>query len=277
MAWKDSEKETKIYIEKKISEWAEINSEFKKISIEFKGGSDSKARDIEIWKNNKNIFNVEIKENVFQIAPFVIIPDHTKRKFVLGDVKGDKNRTRTIEINEYMNKNFDDYKKPTKKGLILKCPNKIMYKCIGGFLEYKNDKYIACKINKTFKIIYYKQFSNFFPAKAKYRNKKSGANNPPKKSLDILKKYIKDKFDSKDIKFKDKKFLFKSQINNLFGKKFLIDGEEYFVSKIKYKGFYRITKTSKTDSETVLFEISMKDENKKDNIDLFKKDLLNND
>ena len=46
---------------------------------------------------------------------------------------------------------------------------------------------------------------------------------------------------------------------------------------MKYKGFYRITKTSKTDSETVLFEISMKDENKKDNIDSFKKDLLNND
>ena len=61
------------------------------------------------------------------------------------------------------------------------------------------------------------------------------------------------------------------------GNKFLVDGEEYFVSKMKYKGFYRITKTSKTDSETVLFEISMKDENKKDNIDLFKKDLLNND
>ena len=41
--------------------------------------------------------------------------------------------------------------------------------------------------------------------------------------------------------------------------------------------FYRITKTSKTDNPNVIFVISMKDENKKDNIDLFKKDLLNDD
>jgi len=102
MAWKKSEIKTKNYIIKKISEWSKINSEFKKISTKYKGGSDSKAKDLEIWKNNKNIFNVEIKENVFQIAPFVIIPNHAKKKFFLGDVKGKKNIERTREINEYI-------------------------------------------------------------------------------------------------------------------------------------------------------------------------------
>ena len=278
MAWKKSEIETKNYIIKNISEWSKINPEFKKISTKYKGGSDSKAKDLEIWKNNKNIFNVEIKENVFQIAPFVIIPNHIKKKFFLGDVKGKKNIERTREINEYMNENFDNYKKPTKKGLILKCSDEMMYKCIDGFLEYRNDRYIACKINNNFKIIHYKQFRNFFPVRAKYRNKQSGSSNPAKKSFNILVKYVKDNFDSKDIKFtKDEKFLFKSQINNLFGNKFLIDGDKYFISKKKYNDFYRITKTSKTDSETVLFEISMKNQNKKDNINLFKKDLIKND
>ena len=277
MAWKKSEIKTKNYIIKKISEWSKINSEFKKISTKYKGGSDSKAKDLEIWKNNKNIFNVEIKENVFQIAPFVIIPNHAKKKFFLGDVKGKKNIERTREINEYMNKNFDNYKKPTKKGLILKCSDEKMYKCIDGFLEYRNDKYIACKIDNTFKIIHYKQFKNFFPVRAKYRNKLSGSSNPSQKSKNKLEEYVKDNFYAKDVKFEDEKFLFKSSINNLFGKKFVIDSYKYFISKKKYKEFYRITKTSKTDSETVLFEISMKDKNKKDNINLFKKDLIEND
>ena len=47
--------------------------------------------------------------------------------------------------------------------------------------------------------------------------------------------------------------------------------------KKKYDDFYRITKTGKTNNPNVIFVISMKEENKKDNIDLFKKDLLNND
>ena len=52
MAWKKSEKETINYIKEKKKEWAEINSEFNKIDIISKGGSDSTAQDIEIWKNN---------------------------------------------------------------------------------------------------------------------------------------------------------------------------------------------------------------------------------
>lgn len=47
--------------------------------------------------------------------------------------------------------------------------------------------------------------------------------------------------------------------------------------KKKYDDLYRITKTSKTNNPNVIFVISMKDKNKKDNIDLLKKDLMEND
>ena len=54
------------------------------------------------------------------------------------------------------------------------------------------------------------------------------------KSFNKLKKYVKDKFDSKDVKFtKKKKLFFKSQINNLFGEYFLLDDDKYFISKKK--------------------------------------------
>ena len=69
----------------------------------------------------------------------------------------------------------------------------------------------------------------------------------------------------------------KSQAKNLPGKYFLLDDDKYFISKKKYGDFYRITKTSKTNNPNVIFVISMKDKNKKDNIDLLKKDLMEND
>ena len=51
MAWKDSEDKTKIFLDKKISQWAKNNPEFEKIHTNSKGGSDSTAQDLEILKN----------------------------------------------------------------------------------------------------------------------------------------------------------------------------------------------------------------------------------
>ena len=276
MAWKDSEDKTKIFLDKKISQWAKNNPEFEKIHTNSKGGSDSTQPDIEIFKKNKIIFNIEIKEDNSQIGQFVIIPDNSSKKFVLGDIKG--NKSRTAKINEYMNKNFDNYNKPTTAGLVLRCSDKIIYDCIKNFLEEKNNRYIACKIKETIKIIHYKKFSDFFSAKAIYRKKKSGSSPVSSKSIIDLKKYVKDEFNAVDVKFiKNKKFFFKSQAKNLLGKYFLLDDDKYFISKKKYGDLYRITKTSKTNNPNVIFVISMKDKNKKDNIDLLKKDLLEND
>lgn len=276
MAWKDSEDKTKIFLDKKISQWAKNNPEFEKIHTNSKGGSDSTRPDIEIFKKNKIIFNVEIKEDNSQIGQFVIIPDNSSKKFVLGDIKG--NKSRTAKINEYMNKNFDNYNKPTTAGLVLRCSDKIIYDCIKNFLEEKNNRYIACKIKETIKIIHYKKFSDFFSAKAIYRKKKSGSSPVSSKSIIDLKKYVKDEFNAVDVKFiKNKKFFFKSQAKNLPGTYFFLDDDKYFISKKKYGDLYRITKTSKTNNPNVIFVISMKDKNKKDNIDLLKKDLLEND
>ena len=275
MAWNDSEDKTKIFLDKKISQWAKNNPEFEKIHTNSKGGSDSTQPDIEIFKKNKIIFNIEIKEDNSQIGQFVIIPDNSSKKFVLGDIKG--NKSRTAKINEYMNKNFDNYNKPTTAGLVLRCSDKIIYDCIKNFLEEKNNRYIACKIKDTIKIIYYKRFSDFFSAKAIYRKKPSGSSSIPKKSINNLEQYVKNQFNAADIEIKNKKFYFKSQLSNLLGQYFFINDDKYFISKKKYDDLYRITKTSKTNNPNVIFVISMKDKNKKDNIDLLKKDLMEND
>ena len=276
MAWNDSEDKTKKFLNKKISQWAKNNPEFEKIRTNSKGGSDSTQPDIEVFKKNKIIFNIEIKEDNSQIGQFVIFPDNFSKKFVLGGIKG--NRSRTTKINEHMNKNFDNYNKPTTTGLVLRCSDKIIYDCIKKFLEEKNNRYIACKIKETFKIIHYKKFSDFFSVKAIYRKKKSGSSPVSNKSRIDLTKYVKDEFNALNVKFTgNKKFFFKSQTKNLLGKYFLLGDNKYFISRKKDDGLYRITKTSKTNNPNVIFVISMKDKNKKDNIDLLKKDLLKND
>ena len=53
--------------------------------------------------------------------------------------------------------------------------------------------------------------------------------------------------------------------------------KKYYISSSKKNIVELRILSAKSGGPTVLFAISMKDENKKDNIDLFKKDLLNND
>ena len=102
MAWNDSEDKTKIFLDKKIFQWAKNNPEFKKIHTNSKGGSDSTQPDIEIFKKNKIIFNIEIKEDNSQIGQFVIIPDNSSKKFVLGDINVDF-QTNVVDIANQIN------------------------------------------------------------------------------------------------------------------------------------------------------------------------------
>ena len=134
------------------------------------------------------------------------------------------------------------------------------------------------KLKKLLKLFIIKNLVIFFLLRRFIEKKKSGSSPVSSKSIIDLKKYVKDEFNAVDVKFiKNKKFFFKSQAKNLLGKYFLLDDDKYFISKKKYGDLYRITKTSKTNNPNVIFVISMKDKNKKDNIDLLKKDLLEND
>ena len=90
-----------------------------------------------------------------------------------------------------MNKNFDNYNKPTTAGLVLRCSDKIIYDCIKNFLEEKNNRYIACKIKETIKIIHYKKFSDFFSAKAIYRKKKKWLLLSFSNAYSVIMSYIK--------------------------------------------------------------------------------------
>ena len=134
------------------------------------------------------------------------------------------------------------------------------------------------KLKKLLKLFIIKNLVIFFLLRRFIEKKKSGSSPVSSKSIIDLKKYVKDEFNAVDVKFiKNKKFFFKRKAKNLLGKYFLLDDDKYFISKKKYGDLYRITKTSKTNNPNVIFVISMKDKNKKDNIDLLKKDLLEND
>ena len=60
-----------------------------------------------------------------------------------------------------MNKNFDNYNKPTTAGLVLGCSDKIIYDCI-KFLEEKNNNILLVKLKKLLKLFIIKNLVIFF-------------------------------------------------------------------------------------------------------------------
>ena len=78
MSWQAFEKTAENFINKVIK--------IDNVRIEGKGGSNSNAKDLIAIKNNKEIFNIEVKEQKSQIAQFVVEIDEENKNFYLGRI-----------------------------------------------------------------------------------------------------------------------------------------------------------------------------------------------
>ena len=239
MSWKDSENSAYKYLKNKIKSWVVENKLFSNFRIEYKGGSDSTSADLELYKNTKLLFNLEIKMSKSQIGQFVIMPDPKKKVFILSSKnKGEKKRTQ--KIHKHMNQNFDYYKNPGKKSGIT---GKYRVKKSGSrsvplklhlpIIKYLNNKFSLS--NEDFKISRNKI----------YVNNNSKINKIDKVSLNNIKEF---------------------ELNNLKNFKFYFSDPK--------DNLIEIRTLSNTNNPNVIFEISLKKDIVYDNEKLFKKILL---
>ena len=286
MSWKDSENSAYKYLKNKIKSWVVENKLFSNFRIEHKGGSDSTSTDLELYKNTKLLFNLEIKMSKSQIGQFVIMPDPKKKVFILSSKnKGEKKRTQ--KIHKHMNQNFDYYKNPGKKsGIELICQKKLLYECIQGYFTEKKIIFLIISTSKDNKIVYYKNFKNFFDITGKYRVKKSGSRSVPLKLHLPIIKYLNNKFSLSNEDFKiscNKIYVNNNSKINKIDKVSLNNIKEFELNNLKNFKFYfsdpkdnliEIRTLSNTNNPNVIFEISLKKDIVYDNEKLFKKILL---
>lgn len=150
-------------------------------NLEAYGQSDSTKADIKIITKNNNEFFIEVKDKKSQCCQFVLFPNEENRCFDFSY----KNRVPLTEncksIIEYMNNNFDYYKKVSKKGLPINVNKEILYGLVNDFYTVKNVKFFMTK-GKEYIIFPINKFSEYFDIEALYRKKKSGSSEPNEKN-----------------------------------------------------------------------------------------------
>ncbi|MBH52579.1 MAG: hypothetical protein CL785_05475 [Chloroflexi bacterium] len=242
MGWKDTEQKAVDFIKNKIKN--------NNIEIIPKGGSNSNDPDILIYKNNKFLFNVEIKENISQIGQFTILKKDNYYAFGETRVTDSKNK-----ILHHINSNFDYYNHIDSAGTNVKCNIELMYEYLLEELTIKNIKYlITPDQNNTFIIISINNFKKFFDISGLIRTKKSGSRKVPKKDSFVLLEKIRKHFGAKSIKF-DETILFTSDQKNVLGSTFIFNDKTFYVSKDKKDSFYKLRVLSQTNNPTVIFSM----------------------
>lgn len=254
MSWQDFEKIAKNFINKIIK----INN----VRIDGKGGSNSNVKDLIVIKNNKEIFNIEVKEQKSQIAQFVVEIDEKNKKFYLGRIN-DLAKEKTQEILEHMNQNYEYYKNPTQNSIKLKCDKEMMYRCIENYFKEKKIKFLISSSNeKDCVIISSKNFKkNFSITSGNYRRKKSGSSDLPIKFRKEIKEYLNNKFSDSHFEEGGSKFFIKikkilnKQLDSKLKRTFELKNFNIFLSETKVEMKFRIKKLSKTNGPTVIFSI----------------------
>jgi hypothetical protein len=268
MSWKDFEKTAKNFINKVVK----INN----VTIEGKGGSNSNVKDLIVKKNNKEIFNIEVKEKKSQIAQFVVEIDEKNKKFYLGKIN-DLAKEKTEEILEHMNKNYEYYKNPTQNSIKLKCGEEMMYRCIENYFKEKNIKFLISATNsKNCVVISSKNFKENFSISGNYRRKKSGSSDLPMKFRQEVKEYLINKFPNSNFEKEDSKFFVKiktilnKQLNSKLKKRFELKNFNIFLAETKDEMKFRIKKLSKTNGPTVIFSIDFHNKTKDNDLPLLR-------
>lgn len=272
MSWQDFEKTAEDFINKVVK----INN----VTIESKGGSNSNVKDLIVKKNNKEIFNIEVKEKKSQIAQFVVEIDEKNKKFYLGKIN-DLAKEKTKEILEHMNKNYEYYKNPTQNSIKLKCDDEMMYRCIENYFKEKKIKFLISSTNaKDCVIISSKNFrENFSINSGNYRRKKSGSSDLPIKFREEVKKYLNNKFPQSHFEEKGSKFFVKiktilnKQLDSKLKRSFELKNFNIFLSETEDEMKFRIKKLSKTNRPTVIFSIDFHNKTKDNDLPLLKETI----
>lgn len=272
MSWKEFEKTAENFINKVVK--------IKNVRIEGKGGSNSNVKDLIVIKNNKEIFNIEVKEQKSQIAQFVVEIDEENKNFYLGRIN-DLAKEKTKEILEHMNKNYEYYKKPTQNSIKLKCDKEMMYRCIENYFKEKKIKFLISSINaEDCVVISSSNFKkNFSITSGNYRRKKSGSSDLPIKFREEAKKYLNTKFSDSLFEEKGSEFfvnikkIFNKQLDSKFKRSFELKNFNMFLSETKNEMKFRVKKLSKTNRPTVIFSIDFHNKTKDNDLPLLKETI----
>ena len=237
------------------------------------GGSDSTESDIEFKLNENSHFFIEAKMNASQCGQFVLLPDFERKTFSYSDKNKFPENEHSKEIIEHMNNNFVVFSEAGTAGVSINLDETIFNNWIIAYYSSKNARYfISQDKNSEYIIFPISEFGKYFEASAKYRMKKSGSSNPPKKSYYEIENLLS-KNQCADFQLEQTgKHLYLSTEYNMDGQK--LHGEDYTYLCVKESpAKFKVTKLSNTEHSNVIFSIKLKKTQIKNDLKQFLLDL----
>lgn len=225
-----------------------LKEKYQDFDVIFKrnGGMDSTKSDIEVFKNRKSQFFIEVKDAKAQSGQFVVLPDEETKTFSFSASNRSKENEMTKQIICFMNSRFSDFCNAGTKGILISLPSAISSQWIVDYYQQKRVRYIISRNKERTNYIIFpvEKMSVYFDIQAKYRVKKSGSRKPAQKDIPKIKDKILEEYPEAVFHEEDKK-LYVSEIT-IGETKFLIGKYTYFLSE-QSEHDYEVRKLSNTN------------------------------
>ena len=244
--WQDFELECTDYLNDAFGDYAAFYHE---------GGADSTVPDIRVKTNTNRVFYIDAKHCPAQCGQFVLLPNILTRTFEYSSLNANRINAHAIEIIEFMNRDFDEFRDAGTAGKEINMQNGSQIFADWIIQTYK-EKGARLFITNDFTIIDIDDFSEYFNVSAKYRIKRSGSSSVGRSRLSVISSLLKNEFRSISSTRTQGDKLFVASSVDLHNTRFIYEGNEYMISARDSE--YEIRKLSNTYNANVIFSINLK-------------------
>lgn len=246
--WQDFELECTDYLNDAFGDYAAFYHE---------GGADSTVPDIRVKTNTNRVFYIDAKHCPAQCGQFVLLPNILTRTFEYSSLNANRINAHAIEIIEFMNRDFDEFRDAGTAGKEINMQNGSQIFADWIIQTYK-EKGARLFITNDFTIIDIDDFLEYFNISAKYRIKRSGSSSVGRSRLSVISSLLKNEFRSiSSTRTQDDKLFVTSSVD-LHNTRFIYEGSEYMISARGSE--YEIRKLSNTYNANVIFSIDLKND-----------------
>ena len=244
------------------------------------GASDSTVSDIQVFKKNVACFYIESKMKSAQCGQFVLIPNKDKTFEYSQRNKYECSAAASYIIGK-MDDEFDKFSKAGTRGQDLGLDDTYYYSwIIDSYQNCKQVKYFIVEKDTgnanlnpdNFVIFPIEKLHKYMGVSATYREKKSGSSSPSASLFQEIQNSLDRAGKKHEAPFiKNGKAFIKIDANE----KFQVTGEKYdYQFNPQGDGSFEIRKLSNTRNSNVIFSIWLKSDQKEDDLETFKRDLI---
>lgn len=233
-----------------------LNNYFKSSGVRFDndGGTNSTVSDIQLFKDDERIANIEAKYSPSQAGQIVLLFNNDT--FVLSEASKNIENDFTHQIIEYMNQNYQTFKDVGTSGISINIDQGILFNWVKQTYQDKGSNWIIAStkyqnlLESDLLLVPIMDIDQYFNISATFRRKRSGTAHLPQSRVEEFKSQFNNITTNYTLNKDGKKYKLKTNINIPS----LTISNDYFLSRINQSEYY-VKKRSLTNNANVVFSL----------------------